>query len=109
MIRLMLKVAKWLDSRFPAKVTITLAGYEALVKQGGDLRSELNDMGLSLNKALERLSVVELNSVHKEPVQILISDLARMKADYASFKASMGFRGEAISAEVEALLNGEVI
>lgn len=109
MIRLILRLAKWLDSRFPAKVTVTTAQYEALQLKVSDLASQASDNEQSLNKALERLSVVELNSVHKEPVQILISEVERLKADLISFKASMGFRGTQISAEVEAMLNGETI
>lgn len=116
MIRLLVKLGYWLDTRFPAKVTVTKREYDALNKSIDRLDKEISmvreqyqDQALSLAKALERLSVVETGAVHKEPVQLLIKELAELKAEHLSFKASMGFRGGAQQAEINAILNGEAI
>lgn len=109
MIRLIVKMGQWLDSRFPAKVVVTEAQFAALNEEISTLRSRLNDNSLSLNIVLERLSVLELNSVHKEPVALAIQELDKLKQDYTSFKASMGFANKALSPEIQALLNGELI
>lgn len=107
MIRLIVKLGAWLDHRFPVKVIVTQLQYAQLNEELSVLRAELKDNGLSLNKALERLSVVESNAVHREPVRILVDELQRLKADYASYKASMGFRDQPIvNAEIQAMLNG---
>lgn len=109
MIRLIVKMGKWLDSRFPAKVVVTEAQFVALNEEIKVLRDTVTDAQLSLNKALERLSVVEGNAVHKEPVALAIQELDKLKQDYTSFKASMGFANKALSPEIQALLNGELI
>lgn len=108
MIRLLVRFGKWLDSRFPAKLVVTTEQYEQLHTELSMVRGQLSDMALSLNKALERLSVVESNAVHKEPVQTVISELDKLKNEYSSFKASMGYKHQ-ISPEIQAMLNGEVI
>ncbi len=100
------KIGKFLLTRFPAKVTVTEESYEQLQTELTMVRSELKDAQLSLNKILERLSVVEQNSVHKEPVKLLIEEMAKIKAEYASLKVSMGFTP---NKEIEAMLNGEQI
>lgn len=109
MIRLLVKLGRWLDSRFPAKVIVTVESYEQMQTELSMLRGQLNDTTLSLNKALERLSVVEQNAVHKAAVSDLVSVVKVLKDDYTSFKASMGFKTGAASAEIEAMLNGEIL
>ncbi len=108
MIRILVKLGKWLDSRFPAKVVVTEESYEQMQTELSMLRGTLSDTTLSLNKALERLSVVESNAVHKEAVKDLVEVVKAVKLEYASLKASMGFtpvRNE----EIQAMLNGEQI
>lgn len=109
MIRLIVKMGRWLDSRFPAKVVVTEAQFAALNEELSTLRAQVNDQGLSLNKTLERMSVVEGNAVHKEPVALAIQELDKLKQDYTSFKASMGFSNKALSPKIQAMLNGEVL
>lgn len=110
MIRMLVRFGQWLDSRFPAKLVVTQQQYEQLHTELSMLRSEVKTASLSLDKALERLSVVEANAVHKEPVQVIISELEKIKTDYTSFKASMGL-GKMVSnnPEIAAMLNGEII
>lgn len=110
MIRLMVKLGKWLDSRFPEKVIVTTDQYLQLHAELGMLRSQVQDLSISLNTALERLSVVEANAVHKGAVSDLVLVVKELKDDYASFKASMGFVSKpASNKEIEAMLNGEII
>lgn len=110
MIRLIVRAAKWLDSRFPEKVTVTAENYKALNEEIAVLRSQLKDNSLSLNTLINRLSVVESNAVHKEPVSIALKELDKLKSDYTSFKASMGFNklGET-NPEIAAMLNGQYL
>lgn len=108
MVRLLVRLGKWLDSRFPAKVVITEASYNQLHTELSMLRSEAKDLSLSLNTVLDRLSVVEANAVHKEPVSIALKELEKLKNDYTSFKASMGFSNK-VAPEIQAMLNGEVL
>lgn len=111
MIHLIVRLGKWLENRFPAKLIVTEEKYLALHAELSIIRDTLTDTQLSLNKALERLSVVEQNSVHKEAVQVAIKELDTLKTDYISFKASMGFRPITAEkqAEISAMLNGEAI
>jgi len=116
MIRLMVKLGQWLDSRFPAKVTVTLKEYQAL-QSGQDardvevsmLRTQANETALSLTKALERLSVVESSAVHRGAVSDLVEVVKTLKDDYVSFKVSQGFTPKAVNSELQAMLNGELI
>jgi len=113
LIKFLVKLGQWLETRFPEKRVVTVADYDHLQRrlrvldnEIAMLRSELNDGGLSLNKALERLSQVESSAVHKGAVKDLVLEVKQLKDDYTSFKASMGFRP---NPELEAALNGEMI
>ncbi len=110
MTRLIIKLGKWLESRFPEKVIVTAQDYQNLNTELSLLRSTLNDNALSLNTALERLSVVEKSAAHTEAVRELVKAVKTLNDDYLSFKASMGFRQGTVKAEeIQALLNGEII
>ena len=113
LIKLLVKLGKWLETRFPERRVVTVADYEnlhrriqALDTEMAMCRSELKDIGLSFTKALERLSQVESAAVHKGAVRDLVIEVKTLKDDYTSFKASMGFRP---NPELEAALNGEMI
>lgn len=105
MIRSIVKLGQWLDSRFPAKIVMTEAAFDLLLQ---DI-SRLKDNVLSLNELERRLAVVEKNAVHKGAVQDMIKVVAELKADYTSFKASAGFTPVKVSPELQAMLNGEYI
>ncbi len=106
MIRLLVKFGKWLDKRFPEKLVVKVDDYEALHTEISLIRGQLNDNGLSLHKALERLSVVENNAVHKQAVQDLIQAVKVLKDEYVSLKASLGMNRIGDSS-IRAMLNGE--
>lgn len=116
MVRLLVKLGQWLDSRFPAKVTVTLRQYEALQScqeqlqaEMSMLRSQAQDQAISLTKTLERLSVVEQSAVHKGAVSDLVEVVKTLKDDYVSFKVSQGFTPKTVNADLQAMLNGELI
>lgn len=109
MIKSIVRLGKWLETRFPEKVVVTTTDYMALATQLAVIGSQLKDIDLSLNTALERLSVVETSAVHKEPVKLLVEEVDRLSKDYKSFKASMGFTPSVSNAEIQALINGEPI
>jgi hypothetical protein len=113
-MRLLTKLVSWLDRRFPEKVIITLALYDALYERQGQIHAEIStirslveqhEMGLA--KTLERLSVVESNAVHKGAVQDLVIAVKAMKEDYATFKANvLGGNKASTDADINALFNG---
>lgn len=117
MIRAFVNLGKWLEQRFPEKVVITLESYNSLVQSNSSLQAEMSmlrqqvaDLALSVDKANERLSVVESSAVHKGAVADMLAVLAQLKDDYTSFKASMGFTYKRQgSNEIQALLNGEYL
>lgn len=106
MIRLLVKLGQWLDHRFPEKLVVNVENYMSLHAEVSMLRATLNDTKASLDKALERLSVVEVNAVHKGAVQDLVSAIKLIKEDYTSLKANLGFNRVG-SDEIQAILNGE--
>src|SRR5689334_10678946 len=105
MIRLLVKLGQWLDSRFPAKVVLTEASFELLLQDIERLKANVT----SLNELERRLAAVEKNAVHKGAVQDVIKVVAELKADYTSFKASAGFTPVKVNPEIQAMLNGEYI
>jgi hypothetical protein len=69
MIRLLVKLGVWLDKRFPEKVVVTAAEYQAL---------------------LVRMRTVEEHSAHIDAVKVVISEVKKLKDEYASLKTSLG-------------------
>lgn len=113
LIKLLVKLGHWLETRFPEKRVVSVSDYENLHKRLKAIdaevsmcRSSLSDTTLSLNKALERLSQVESAAVHKGAVRDLVIAVADLKTDYQGFKTSLGFRP---NPELQAALNGEII
>lgn len=96
MIRLIVKMANWLDAHFPAKVVVQEADYRALNQR---------------IEALEAtLTAVQSAAVHKDAVRDVIEVVKALKADLQSFKVSLGLNRMAQSQEsIEAILNGERI
>lgn len=105
MIRILVRFGKWLDSRFPAKVTLTEASFDLLVSDLKHLQTKVDKLG-DLDR---RLALVETSAVHKGAVQDLVKVVAQLKEDYSSFKASSGFVPTHVSPEIQAMLNGEYI
>ena len=108
-MRIWTQVAKWLDQRFPEKLVVRAEEYLGLHEEVTQLRSVLNDTALSLNKALERLSVVESNAVHKGAVSDLVIAVKMLKEDYASFKANTLGAKPLSDMDIKAMFNGEDI
>lgn len=57
-----------------------------------------------------KVATIEANAVHKEPVKLLVEEMAKMKAELVSLRAGLGITSSASSPEgLEAMLNGEFI
>ena len=87
MIKLLIKLGKWLESRFPEKVVVTPADYAAL---------------------LERIDNLERNSVHKDAVKALVLAVKDVKDEFQTVKTGLGLNSPKTS-EILAMLNGQAI
>ena len=112
MIRMLVKLGHWLETRFPEKVTLALSDYEGLKNKlsGQDaelglLRAKLDMLEANIEPIVSRLSVVEVNAVHKGAVQDVLTAVDALKNEYVSLKASLGM---AVIQDkgIKALLNG---
>lgn len=94
MVRLLLTIAKWLDSRFPAKVVVLESDYQELKSRVVQLETELAGM--------------RQVAVHKDAVRDVIEVVKKVKEDLQSFKTSLGFN-RTQTTDILASLNGEPI
>jgi len=116
-IRLLVRLGKWLDARFPAKLTVTMADYLGLVKSLERLEVEqsmhiekLDELKLNYNAAVDRIAHLEASAVHKGAVNDLLAHVKAQKDELNSLKASLGWNVSAQKAdELRAVLNGEPI
>jgi hypothetical protein len=69
MIRLLVKLGAFLDKRFPEKVVVARADYEAITA---------------------RLAALESKAVHVDAVKVVIGEVEKLKDEVASFKTSLG-------------------
>lgn len=104
MIRLLVSLGKWLDRRFPEKLQVSQKSYDSLRE---DIQTCLN-LSKQIDTLVQRVSVLEQNSVHKLPVQELVGVVKVIKEDLTSLKASMGLN-RINDASIRAMLNGEPI
>ena len=117
MIQMLINLGKWLETRFPKKVVVLEQDYQQLKKDleivgknysklysGLDSHFSLID-GLSI-----RVNTIESNAVHKEPVKLLVEEMAKLKSELASLRAGLGITASASSPEaMEAMLNGVML
>jgi hypothetical protein len=112
MIRLLVKLGRWLDSRFPAKVLVLEKDYQELVYDVSMCMEKI-DRVLDLNQRLgdleAKLEAVQKAAVHKDAVRDVIAVVATLKADLQSFKVSLGMNRMAQGQDILASLNGEPI
>jgi hypothetical protein len=101
MFRVLIKLGKWLESRYPEKLIVTERDYLQL-KQDIQLCKALLPQ---MDTVLQRLSVVETNAVHKGAVSDLITAVKALKDEYVSLKASLGMNRIG-DASIRAMLNG---
>jgi prefoldin subunit 5 len=113
LIQLLIKLGKFLEQRFPKKVLLVEADYRALQGkvEGLDaevamLRSDLKDCSNAVEIAASRLGTVETAAVHKDAVKSVISELQKIKDEFASLKTSLGFSRQ-VPPEISMMLNGE--
>jgi hypothetical protein len=117
MIRLFVRLGKWLEVRFPAKFVVTAEAYAELkdslacAKVEIDLlRSDLKTLADSHNATVDRVSHVEASAVHKGAVGDLVGHVQALKNELTAIKANLGWnRVPTDRPELEAMLNGEII
>lgn len=116
MIQLLIRLGKFLEARFPKKILLVEADYNALRAkvEGLDaelqlLRGDLKDCLSAVEIAASRIGTVETAAVHKEAVKTVVLELQKVKDEFASLKTSLGFSRTTVPPEVQAMLNGEVI
>lgn len=114
MIRLLVKLGQWLDTRFPEKVTVTALDYKFLwvtIKAiEGSMASskDFETLNAKLGALEAKLEAVQKQAVHKDAVKDVIEVVRLMKEDFQSFKTSLGFNRQN-SPEITAMLNGQYI
>lgn len=116
MIQLLIKLGKFLEARFPKKLHVVEADYFAMKAkvEGLDaeislLRQDLKDHADSLGIVVNRVGTVETAAVHKEAVKSVISELQKIKDEFASLKTSLGFSRTSALPEPQAAYNGETM
>jgi hypothetical protein len=109
-IRALKRLVSWLDSRFPEKVVVTAAEYARLDESIQNVLRMVNSAETAVLVQGERLAAVESNSVHKDAVKDLIAVVQTLKNDVDAMKNNLGWsRPAEKTAELQAMLNGEVI
>ena len=88
MFRLLIKLGKWLEARFPERLEVSKFDYDALI---------------------QRVSQLEQAAVHKDAVRDVIQVIAQVKNDLSSLKTSLGFSAGPEAAKIEAFLSGEPV
>jgi hypothetical protein len=76
---MIVRFGSWLDKRFPEKVVVTASEYHAL---------------------LARMRTLEEHSAHVDALKVVISEVKKLKDEYASFKTSLGINRAAESSPV---------
>ena len=116
MIRLLVKLGAWLDTRFPEKVVITRDLYDEVRVQVYHLAariaavdSKLQRVETSLEAANSRLFKVENSAVHKGAVSDVVIAVQALKADVVSLKANLGMNRVLADKELQIMLSGEEI
>jgi len=115
-IRLLVKLGKWLESRFPAKVIVLESDYQDLKSRLIALEQQLEAHASvaqlaeqNVTAVVDRIGKIEAAAVHKGAVGDLVKVVSELKADLASFKTSIGFRTQVGNSELQAMLNEESI
>jgi len=108
-------LGKWLASRFPEKLEVTLEEFEdqkTLIKGAhlelSDLTSRLGDISARLDQAERRISSMEINAASVQAMKELIKHVEDIKAEVNKIKFSMGM-DRAVNPEIAAMLNGEPV
>lgn len=112
MIRLLVKLGRWLDSRFPAKVIVTESDY-AKLHHDISICMEKIEQVIDIQKRLVAVEAglvdMQKAAVHKDAVKDLVLVVKSVKEDFQSLKTSLGFNARQANPELSAVLNGEYL
>jgi hypothetical protein len=115
MIQLIVRLGKYLESRFPPKLVVTSVDWLTLKTQMDVVQGVLSEQNRRLaaleanvELVLSRLSRVETNAVHKGAVADVVLAMKTLKEEVGTLKTGLGLTRVG-NAEVQALLNGEYI
>jgi aspartate ammonia-lyase len=115
LIQLLIKLGHYLEARFPKKLVVLESDYTTLRDRVRSIDAELSLIRQDVKEAVNsievmvsRVGTVETAAVHKEAVKTVISELQKIKDEFASLKTSLGFNRQVqIPPEVTMMLNGE--
>jgi hypothetical protein len=107
MIQMLINLGKWLESRFPKQVVVLEQDYQQLKSRLENVENEF----VKIPTIVSRIGYLETTAVHKEPVKLLVEEMAKFKAELASLRAGLGITATGASSpeSLEAMLNGEFI
>lgn len=88
MFRLIVKLGKWVEARFPERLEVSKSEYDALI---------------------QRVMMLEKSAVHTDAVKEVIKNVLQVKNDLSSLKTSLGFSAGPEAAKIEAFLSGEPV
>src|SRR6185312_2576728 len=114
MIRAIVRLARWLESRFHEKVVVLHADYVRM-RAGLDVaEAEIVLLKDELASLKARLAGAETAAVHKGAVQDVIRVVEAVKTELVALKANLGWskpivEGTEKAQELSAMLNGEII
>ena len=115
MIRLIVKLGHWLETRFPEKLLVKAEEYLALKEQmicnSKEMEFARHEVALALEKLStleQRMTMVEQAAVHKGAVQDLVSIVKAVKDELQTLKTNIGFANPEL-AKIEAHFNGEPV
>lgn len=110
MIRWVVKIGRWLDRRFPEKVVVTKADFDALLDDIAGLCAERAKVE-RVEELLKRVEFLEKNTVHVEAVKEFAKILQGCKDEIEKIKLTFGLKQMEMQtagpeADGEAVYNG---
>lgn len=101
MIQLIVKLGKWLESRFPPKLLVLESDYRELKSRV----DELADCNKNISILITRMSAIEQSAAHTDAVKIIIAEMVKLKEEFTTLKTGLGL-SRIQDADVQAMLNG---
>ncbi len=87
MVKMIIRFARWLETRFPEKMVVTPQEYQTL---------------------LQRVLFLETNSTHKDATKAVVLKMKDLQDEFATIKTGLGLNNPK-NMELMAMLNGQPI